>query len=123
MNGARFAAQLRMNILRALPTAAEMQAELMRPEKSDDPFAQAGAPEKMGSIKGYRYIKRDNAAMLGLAGELADCFDSEWFMDFEQKCEIQVGDLLQFDSELRRVKSVRSGTANIYKICRLEAVQ
>lgn len=123
MNAALFAGQIRQNILRAMHGAVEMQAELLRPQTSEDPFDEAGAPERIGTVRGYRYVKRSDAVRLGLSGELADQFDTEWFIDFEQKLEIQSGDLLKFGADARRVCSARGGVANIYRIYRLEATQ
>lgn len=123
MKAALYANQIRANILRTLPTATETQAMLLRPADDGDPFAEQAAPERIGRIRGYRYVKREDGTALGIAGELADCFDTEWFIDFEQSHEIRRGDLLQFGGEMRRVKSVRSGIAGIYKICRLEKMQ
>lgn len=119
MNAALFAGQIRQNILRAMHGAVEMQAELLRSETGDDPFAQAEAPALIGTVQGYRYVKRSDAVQLGLSGELADQFDTEWFIDFAQKIEIQCGDLLKFGENVRRVRSARGGVANIYKIYRL----
>ena len=83
--------------------------------------ATEAAPSKIGTVRGYRYVKRNDAMQLGLTGELVDSFDTEWFVDFEQSTEIRRGDLLKFgDDDTRRVCSVRGGVANIYKLYRLE---
>ena len=85
--------------------------------------AEEAAPSEIGTVRGYRYIKRNDAMRLGLSGELADSFDTEWFVDFEQSTEIRRGDHLRFgDGDTRRVCSVRGGVAKIYRICRLEAI-
>ena len=46
------------------------------------PFAEGDGTLK-GALSGYRYIKRGSGAALalGLPGELADSFDTEWYMD------------------------------------------
>lgn len=117
----QYANQIRANILMAMRSAAETQAVILRLENAQDPFAQAAEPAEIGTVTGYRYIKRSDAAKLGLPGELADSFDSEWFVDFAQALEIRRGDLLRFGDELRRVQSARGGVANIYRLYRLEA--
>ena len=128
MNTELYANHIRSNIRRALKQAVEMQATLLRPQAVEDPFAAAAvataaeaAPLEIGTVRGYRYVKRNDAMQLGLAGELADSFDTEWFVDFEQSTEIRRGDHLKFgDDDTRRVCSVRGGVANIYKLYRLE---
>lgn len=125
MNTEQYANQVRANIRRALKQAVETQATLMRPENVDDPFAASAAIAEIGTVCGYRCIKRNDAMRLGLSGELADSFDTEWFVDFDQKCDIRRGDQLKFGdapNDLRRVCSVRDGVAKIYRICRLEAI-
>lgn len=119
MNAELFASHIRQNILRAMHGAVEMQAELLRPQKNEDPFAQAKEMVHIGTVQGYRYIKRSDAVQLGLSGELADQFDTEWFIDFEQKAEILSGDLLKFGEDVRKVRSARGGVAKIYRIYRL----
>lgn len=121
MNTQHYANQIRANILQAMRSAAEMQAVVLRNQDTEDPFVQTAAPAEIGTVTGYRYIKRSDAAKLGLPGELADSFDSEWFVDFAQTVEIRRGDLLRFGDELRRVQSARGGVANIYRLYRLEA--
>ena len=129
MNTELYANHIRSNIRRALKQAVEMQATLLRPQAVEDPFAATAittaaeaAPSEIGTVRGYRYVKRNDAMQLGLTGELADSFDTEWFVDFEQSIEIRRGDHLRFgDDDTRRVCSVRGGVANIYKLYRLEA--
>ena len=121
MNTEQYANQIRANVRRALKQGVETRATLMRPENVDDPFAASAAIAEIGTVRGYRYIKRNDAMQLGLTGELADSFDTEWFVDFEQSTEIRRGDHLRFgDGDTRRVCSVRGGVANIYKLYRLE---
>lgn len=118
----QIANQIRSNLVQAMRTAAETDAELLRIPGASDPFAIPADPVRLGMVRGYRYIKRNDAAQLGLAGELADSFDTEWFVDFEQVMEIRKGDLLRFDDgDARRVRSARGGIAGIYCIYRLEA--
>ena len=125
MNTEQYANQIRANVRRALRQGVETQATLLRSQAVEDPFAataEEAAPSEIGTVRGYRYIKRNDAMQLGLTGELADSFDTEWFVDFEQSTEIRRGDHLRFgDGDTRRVCSVRGGVANIYKLYRLEA--
>lgn len=126
MNTELYANHIRSNIRRALRQGVETQATLLRSQAVEDPFAataEEAAPSEIGTVRGYRYIKRNDAMQLGLTGELADSFDTEWFVDFEQSTEIRRGDHLRFgDGDTRRVCSVRDGVAKIYRICRLEAI-
>lgn len=123
MNIEQYASQVRQNIRRALKQAVETRATLMRPENVDDPFAVNPTLAEIGTVCGYRYIKRSDATRLGLTGELADSFDTEWFIDFDQKIDIRRGDQLKFgENDARRVCSARDGVANIYRIYRLEAI-
>ena len=115
--------QIRSNLLQAMRTAAETDAELMRIADPENPFVTPDEPESIGQVRGYRYVKRNDATQLGLPGELADSFDTEWFVDFEQAQQIQVGNLLRFgDGDQRRVRSARGGIAGIYSIYRLEEI-
>ena len=130
MNTEQYANQIRANVRRALKQGVETRATLLRSQAVEDPFAataiataEEAAPSEIGTVRGYRYIKRNDAMQLGLTGELADSFDTEWFVDFEQSTEIRRGDHLRFgDGDTRRVCSVRDGVAKIYRICRLEAI-
>lgn len=99
----------------------EDSAPAGRASAGEGATAAEAAPSEIGTVRGYRYIKRNDAMQLGLTGELADSFDTEWFVDFEQSTEIRRGDHLRFgDGDTRRVCSVRGGVANIYKLYRLE---
>lgn len=119
----QIANQIRSNLVQAMRTAAETDAVLLRNPAVTDPFATPANPVRLGTVRGYRYIKRNDAAQLGLPGELADSFDTEWFVDFEQVMEIRKGDLLRFgDGDQRRVRSARGGIAGIYSIYRLEEI-
>lgn len=119
----QIANQIRSNLVQAMRSAAETDAELLRSPAVTDPFAATADPVRLGTVRGYRYIKRNDAAQLGLPGELADSFDTEWFVDFEQAQQIRTGDLLRFgDGDQRRVRSARGGIAGIYCIYRLEVI-
>lgn len=116
-----YANQVRENILRALSGAAEQRAQIFR-RVQEDPFAPDAQMQAAGSATGYRYIKRGDAARIGVPGELADDFDSEWLIAFGGDA-LRRGDELRFgEGDCRQVASVRSGVMDIYCICRLEAI-
>ena len=75
MNTEQYANQIRANGRRALRQGVETQATLLRSQAVEDPFAataEEAAPSEIGTVRGYRYIKRNDAMQLGLTGELAD---------------------------------------------------
>lgn len=123
-----YAGMFRQNMLAIMGEDARMMAEVLRPEGS---AFEAGVDKPLGTIHGYRYIRRSNsaAASLGLPGELADALDSEWFMDMTPAFPVgvQTGDHLIFENgERRRVSLVRGSGGftgrDIYRLYRLEAV-
>lgn len=92
------------------------------------PFAEGDGTLK-GALSGYRYIKRGSGAALalGLPGELADSFDTEWYMDLTPGLPVEVcaGDRLEFaGGDKRRVSAVRNAGGfsgrDIYRLYKLE---
>lgn len=123
-----YADMFRRNMLNIMGEDARMPAEVLRPEGS---AFETGEDKPLGTIRGYRYIRRSGsaAAALGLPGELADALDSEWFMDLtpEFPVGVQPGDHLRFENgDRRRVSLVRGSGGftgrDIYRLYRLEAV-
>lgn len=122
-----YASIFRQNMLAIMGADARMTAEVLRPEGG---AFEAGTDQHLGTIHGYRYIRRSgSAASLGLPGELADALDSEWMMDLTPNFPVgvQPGDHLMFENgDRRRVSLVRGSGGftgrDIYRLYRLEAV-
>ena len=122
-----YAGMFRQNMLSIMGADARQRAEALRPRGS---AFEAGEDAPLGTIHGYRYIRRSgSAASLGLPGELADALDSEWFMDMTPgfPVGVQTGDHLIFENgDRRRVSLVRGSGGftgrDIYRLYRLEAV-
>ena len=94
------------------------------------PFETEAEPSLKGALSGYRYIRRGSGAALalGLPGELADSFDTEWYMDLTPGFPVTVesGDRLEFpNGDMRRVSAIRRSGGfsgrDIYRLYRLEA--
>ena len=122
-----YAGMFRQNMLSIMGEDARQKADVLRPEGG---AFESGEDKPLGTIYGYRYIRRSNsAASLGLPGELAEALDSEWFMDMTPKFPVgvQPGDYLAFENgDRRRVSLVRGSGGftgrDIYRLYRLEAV-
>lgn len=123
-----YAGVFRQSMTAIMGADARQEARASRPDKS--PFGAASA-EILGTIYGYRYIRRSGTAAftLGLPGELAGDLDSEWYMDLTPgfPVRIQTDDRLTFENgDVRRVSIVRGSGGytgkDIYRLYKLEAV-
>lgn len=123
-----YAGILRQSMIAIMGADARQKAEATRPGES--PFG-SETLEPLGTLLGYRYIRRSGqtALALGLPGELAQDMSSEWYMDLtpDFPVSIQKGDRLTFENgDARRVSITRGSGGftgkDIYRLYKLEVI-